>query len=250
VAAPKPGRPYGLPLSEAAHRYASPGLRRRFKGPPVAEVIQQIKERSTGEGGDRWISALTTVNEGINRMRTRDEAQEQMRRSLLLKLQRGQLVATGLAEHLDGAAQREPIEEPELLFQMEFADWRESALVGRGYDYTLVEVFKPDVVKPQFKPVNYSVAPTRPKLPVVHERGAVSAKRSVGRPNVRKWVAEIAGEIMDDPDFNQPKFDNELFSQIRAIGAVKYPNNFSETEPKDQTIRNGLSDAKLIRFNK
>ena len=238
-----------VPLCDAPFRFGSAALRRKLDAadaeqnsavpqpqPSAAEILSLSPEARTklvfsqiGEITAGWASRTQTI--------------VSLQEELLLKLRTEKLLAVGYPTHKENADQPEPI--PKFLFQMPYANWSKSIFEGQRRRYELVEVFSPPVASPTIADPNASAAISRQHQ--AREQPRNPKKRGVGRPNVRGKVMEIALEIIGNANSPTWKFRNELWKQIREIGKIRYPDDFDDYRPKEQSMRSGINDALKLR---
>ena len=233
----------GVPLSDAAWRFGPARLKRQLDDPPEQEgpVVQMAKLQAgkyahLPDDAQATFKALAQFGPILDAQSERTKRLRSLEDALLQKLRDGTLMAMGYPAHKAEASQRTPVEA--FLFQHRYTKWSDCVFVGQGRRYELVEVFKPEWLQS-----SSTVAAPPPKIEQPKPEPSTPAKRKVGRPNVRSKIAEIALEIFDDPNSQPSKFKKDLWVPIREIGKVRYPDDFDDYRPKDQSMRNGIDDA-------
>jgi hypothetical protein len=225
----------GLPLEEAAVRFAPPRLKRQINRSIAPAPDQPTAERPHTQGDfPRQIRELSRdLMKSLEPIQAQAEARDAAREYLLELLKSGTHVAHGFPAHLPVAHQRSEVEP--FLFEMRFADWNRSTFEGRGRIYEGVLISK-QVASPPNLPTN-SAAEAAPQNEVS------TAKGPVGRPNVRNLVAELALVIFDSENAPEWKWCTELIPYIRALGMEKYPQHFDQNRPGKEVFRYGINKA-------
>jgi hypothetical protein len=227
--------PQGLSLAEAASRFAPARLKRVIKRLNAPEPEPPAGERFEAQGDiSRRARDLTrNFQELMEPIQAQAAARDASRENLLDLLKSGALVAHGFPVHLPEARHR--IEVEPFLFEMHFADWNRSTFVGRGRIYEGVLISE-RVASPPNTIIN-SGAETDP------QEVATATKRPVGRPNVRKLVAELALAIIGSENAPEWKQKVDLIPHIRALGIKKYPQHFDQNRPEKEVFRVGINIA-------
>jgi len=215
----------GWPLEEAARIFATRSLR-RLAAAPIAEPDRPARAPDQEIG---WKDLEAEGRALLDNWAARSRPINALRESLLERLRQGRLVATGYPVHRDTAYEAVPVEA--FLFQNKYVDWTRSRCKGEGRHYQLVCVRRP---------TSHDAGQSRPPSPL-------RVKQSVGRPNVRDIITELALEILDDPHGPVWSRPADLREPIRSLGMRKYPRKFKSDKPKKEVFRIGINAALLQR---
>lgn len=169
-------------------------------------IVETGKQNFRMAGASKAAPLIDAIAALLSPLPEAAAARESRQNQLIEALERGEWLALGFPADRPKTLAPEPV--PQFLIQSQFAKWRKSEFSDGNSRYAKVRIVP----------------------------GGVVAKPKIGRPSARERVLEIAAALAKSGHITREMPQKSQASEIRRIGKSRFPDDFTEFRPDQQTL--------------